>query len=102
MQSTKGVRKSYQHAVKTASEWGLDEECFDMPWSTLSGGQAQRISLAIALSMNPKALFLDEATNALDEETSILVEESLIKSGIPIIVVTHSKEQLQRFCTHQI
>ncbi|KAG7368623.1 ABC transporter [Nitzschia inconspicua] len=88
--------------VAWAMKWGLAEETFDIPWSTLSGGQAQRASLAIALSIQPKVLLLDEATSALDEETSRLVEESLIQSEIPIIVVTHSQQQLRRFCTHQI
>ncbi|KAG7347953.1 ABC transporter [Nitzschia inconspicua] len=88
--------------VAWAMKWGLAEETFDIPWSTLSGGQAQRASLAIALSIQPKVLLLDEATSALDEETSRLVEESLIQSEIPIMVVTHSQQQLRRFCTHQI
>lgn len=88
--------------IALAAAWGLSEEFFDMPWTTLSGGQAQRASLAIAMSMQPKVLLLDEATSALDEETSRCVEESLIQSEIPIIVVTHSKQQLQRFCTHQL
>lgn len=44
------------------------------------------------MSLKPDVLLLDEALNTLDEETSILVEDSLINSGIPILVATHSKK----------
>jgi uncharacterized protein (TIGR00245 family) len=83
-----------------AQNWNLEPEAFDRSWTTLSGGEAQRASLAIAMALKPQVLLLDEATSGLDKATQSLVEHSLIKSQIPIVMVTHSREQLQRFCTH--
>jgi ATPase subunit of ABC transporter with duplicated ATPase domains len=91
-----------QYPEEIAAEWGLPASVFDRPWTTLSGGEAQRASLAIALSSEPRVLLLDEVTAGLDEATEQLVEKSLAACGLPIIMVTHSSEQLHRFCTHHI
>jgi len=85
-----------------AKKWDLGVEAFDQHWRTLSGGESQRAALAIAVALNPDVLLLDESMNSLDEATSKLVEGTLRESNIPIIIVTHSDDQLQRFCTHQL
>lgn len=60
----------------------------------LSGGQQQRTSIARAIIKNPKLLFCDEATGALDEDNSKRVIKllHLIKKqyGITIIFITHN------------
>ncbi|AZS14258.1 ABC transporter ATP-binding protein [Paenibacillus lutimineralis] len=72
---------------------GIDDILSKFP-SQLSGGQQQRVSIARAIIKNPKILFCDEATGALDEENSIRVLKllHLIKKhyGITIIFVTHN------------
>jgi uncharacterized protein (TIGR00245 family) len=80
------------------NDWGIHESLFDRPWSKLSGGESQRIVLAIALSLQPDVLLLDESTSALDEHTEILVEATLKKLRIPVIMVSHSGTQIDRFC----
>jgi len=85
-----------------AATWNLPASAFDRPWSTLSGGEAARASLAIALSFKPKVLLLDEITAGLDEETALVVEKTLSRSDVPIVMVTHSRSQLDRFCTHHM
>ena len=58
----------------------------------LSGGEQQRIAIARALMMNPKALLLDEITSALDPEMTREVQnvlESLASDGVCMLCVTH-------------
>ena len=60
----------------------------------LSGGQAQRISIARALVKNPKVIFLDEPTAALDNETGREILKLLKKLSLErlIVVVSHNEE----------
>ena len=67
--------------------------------SRITGGQKQRIGIARALFRRPKILILDEATNALDQdtETEILNEINFLKKKTTIIMISHDKNSL-RFC----
>jgi uncharacterized protein (TIGR00245 family) len=85
-----------------AKEWDLPESAFDQSWTTLSGGEAQRASLAIALALESEVLLLDESTSALDEKTAKKVESTLERTGIAILLVSHSQDQIRRFCTHAL
>ena len=85
-----------------ATDWQLPQEVLQRPWSTLSSGEAERAHLMIALSLKPKVLLLDEMGSALDDATTLQVEKTLQKLEIPLLLVTHDRTQLDRFCTHHM
>mmetsp|Transcript_26973 Transcript_26973/g.58948 ORF Transcript_26973/g.58948 Transcript_26973/m.58948 type:complete len:622 (+) Transcript_26973:67-1932(+) len=85
-----------------ASTWGLDASLLDRSWSALSGGEAARAALASAVALGSDVLLLDEPTAGCDARTEKIIEDTLKDMGCTIIIVTHSREQLDRFCTHHI
>ena len=70
----------------------------------LSGGQKQRVAIARALASDPQILLCDEATNALDPQTTSSILELLQdinqKFGITIVIITHQMSVVREICTH--
>lgn len=62
--------------------------------AALSGGQKQRILLARALYMQPRILFLDEATSHVDPETEQAIHQALEKLKCTRVMVAHRRETL--------
>lgn len=82
--------KNYKSVIEAV---GLGGKLRKYP-SELSGGEQQRVSVARALAKNPKVLFLDEPTGALDEETGRQVLDYICalqnEYGFTIVMVTHN------------
>ncbi len=83
--------------VALAEAWGLPGEAWGRPWSSLSGGEAQRAALAVAVARRPAVLLLDEPTSALDPESQALVEATL--ADRTAVWVTHDPHQAERVAT---
>jgi cell division transport system ATP-binding protein len=85
-----------KHVLKLV---GLSRQVNHFP-SQLSGGELQRVSLARALSVNPRLLLADEPTGNLDWETSDSLMElfdKINKEGKMILMATHNVEILKKY-----
>jgi putative ABC transport system ATP-binding protein len=81
-------------AMEYLERVGLRDWADHLP-SELSGGQKQRVAIARALIGDPKVIFADEPTGALDSQTSIEVMDifkEINKQGKTIVIVTHEND----------
>jgi putative ABC transport system ATP-binding protein len=74
--------------------------------ANLSGGEAQRVSVARTLANSPLALLLDEPTSALDEAAKLEVESAIQKvvrdQGLTCVMVTHDVAQAVRLASRAL
>jgi ABC-2 type transport system ATP-binding protein len=69
------------------------------PWRRLSGGEQQRLSLALALVGRPEVAFLDEPTAGVDPAGRIAIREvvrDLGAAGRSVLLTTHDLEEAER------
>lgn len=69
------------------------------PWRRLSGGEQQRLSLALALVGKPEVLFLDEPTAGVDPEGRIVVRDIICAQrdkGLCVLLTTHELDEAER------
>ena len=66
----------------------------------LSGGEQNRLHLAMTLKQEANVLLLDEPTNDLDVNTLRALEEGLLNFGGCAVVISHDRWFLDRICTH--
>jgi len=70
-------------------------------WRRLSGGEKQRLSLALALAARPSIVFLDEPTSGVDVNgrTSIRsIIRNLADNGCTVILATHELDEAEKIC----
>ena len=95
---TRSIVKNALDPLTLLKQVGL-ESCRDKFPSQMSGGEQQRVSIARALSKNPKIILGDEPTGALDSETGVIILEFLQKlckeEHRTVILVTHNADIAQ-------
>lgn len=91
----KDITKDTKNAKEVLKEVGLSKHQNKFP-NQLSGGEQQRVSIARAITKNPKLLLCDEPTGALDSKTGVEILKLLKnccnqKNGNnTVIIVTHN------------
>lgn len=91
-----GIKRKERNALalEYLKKLGMGDRALHMP-NELSGGQKQRVAIARALITNPKVIFADEPTGALDSQTSTEVMEifkNVNREGMTVVIVTHEQE----------
>jgi putative ABC transport system ATP-binding protein len=97
------VNKNRKEVTKKAKELlkkvDIDEKLWKKFPTQLSGGEAQRVGIARALINDPKLVFADEPTGALNSKTGIDVLDTLTEfnnKGQSIVMVTHDIKSARR------
>lgn len=93
------VRGSPRHVAAYAKDFLFTPAQLRQPVRALSGGERNRLSLAVTLAQPCNLLVLDEPTNDLDMETLDVLEEALIAFEGTLILVSHDRAFLDAVTT---
>ena len=86
-----GQKKKKEKALELLGQVGMTAKRNNR-LNTMSGGEQQRIAIAIALANNPKLLLADEPTGSVDTKTADIIFDifrELNRNGQTILIVTH-------------
>lgn len=93
------VHGEYRHVVAYLKDFLFRPDQALCPVSALSGGEKNRLMLAVALAQPSNFLVLDEPTNDLDMDTLDLLQEVLDDYAGTILIVSHDRDFLDRIVT---
>lgn len=86
------------------SDWGLAEKA-KKPFASLSGGEKQRLFVALALVNEPEVVFLDEMTQGLDPSARRIawrLIRRLKERGATVVLVSHYMDEVEQLCDRLI
>lgn len=96
------VRGQYRHVVAYLKDFLFRPDQAQCPVSALSGGEKNRLMLAVALAQPSNFLVLDEPTNDLDMDTLDLLQEVLDDYAGTVLLVSHDRDFIDRVVTSVI
>ena len=96
------VRGHYRHVIAYLKDFLFTPEQAQSPVSCLSGGEKNRLMLALSLARESNFLVLDEPTNDLDMETLDLLQEVLDEYQGTILLVSHDRDFLNKITTSML
>ena len=74
-------------------------------WRKLSGGEQQRLSLALALAADPEVIFLDEPTSGVDIDGRDVIADiirDLATRGTTVVLASHDMAEAEKVATHAV
>lgn len=96
------VRGHYRHVIAYLKDFLFTPEQAQSPVSCLSGGEKNRLMLALSLARESNFLVLDEPTNDLDMDTLDLLQEVLDEYQGTILLVSHDRDFLDKITTSML
>ena len=93
------VRGQPKHVAAYASEFLFTPQQLRQPIHALSGGERNRLALAVALAKPANLLVLDEPTNDLDMDTLDALEDMLASYDGTVLIVSHDRAFLDGVAT---
>ena len=87
-----------ERSLRGANLWEEVKQRLNKPGAGLSGGQQQRLCIARAIAVEPEVLLMDEPCSALDQISTLAIEDliSELKTRYTIVIVTHNMQQAAR------
>ncbi len=96
------VRGHWRHVIAYLKDFLFTPEQAQSPVSCLSGGEKNRLMLALSLAKESNFLVLDEPTNDLDMDTLDLLQEVLDEYQGTILLVSHDRDFLNKITTSML
>ncbi len=96
------VHGQYRHVVAYLKDFLFTPDQAQSPVSCLSGGEKNRLMLALSLARESNFLVLDEPTNDLDMDTLDLLQEVLDDYQGTILLVSHDRDFLDKITTSML
>lgn len=93
------VRGHFRHVVAYLKDFLFKPDQAQSPVSSLSGGEKNRLMLALALAQPSNFLVLDEPTNDLDMDTLDLLQEVLDEYEGTVLIVSHDRDFMDKVAT---